>query len=81
MKIPKLKVRSRSLAQATPCAAELSAMLGCWAQSNDKMNAGACASAAQALEKCMATSMAGRRGKVRKPTINYHLARLGKNFD
>jgi hypothetical protein len=71
MKIPKLKVRARSLAQATPCATELSAMLSCWAQNNDKMNASACASSAKALEQCMATSMAGRRGKVRKPTINY----------
>jgi len=81
MKIPKLKVRPRSLAQVAPCAAELSAMLACWAQHpGDKMSMGSCSQAALALEQCMATSAGAKKGKVRKPTINYHLARLGKNL-
>jgi hypothetical protein len=70
MKIPKLKVRPRALAQAAPCAPELTAMLTCWAAHNDKMSVGQCADTAKALEMCMANN-AGKRGKIRKPTINY----------
>ena len=70
LKIPKLKVRPRAVAQATPCAVEFSAMLACWAAHNDKMNGNECRERALALESCMANN-AGKRGKIRKPTINY----------
>lgn len=45
-------------------------MLGCWATHGDKMNSGQCAEAALSLQQCMANN-AGRKGKVRKPSINY----------
>lgn len=38
-----------------PCAAEMTAMLGCWAATKDSMSVGACASAAQGLFACMRT--------------------------
>ena len=77
IKLPRLKVRPRALAQASPCAGELSAMLGCWAASSDKMNTNDCRLAALALENCMANN-AGRKGKVRKPTINYRVSKWSR---
>ena len=72
IKLPRLRVRPRSVEKATPCATQLAAMLACWAASADRMNTGQCAAAAADLQMCMATGgMKGRAGKVRKPTINY----------
>ncbi|KAF8333979.1 uncharacterized protein EI90DRAFT_2915710 [Cantharellus anzutake] len=79
MKVDHLKVRPRKVKNAAPCALQLATMLNCWASKNDFRSIGPCADAAQSLRLCMG-GMAGGRVKPHKPTINYHLARLGKQI-
>ncbi|KAF8638512.1 hypothetical protein AX16_010495 [Volvariella volvacea WC 439] len=76
--IKKLKVRPRKAQTTNLCGAQLATMLGCWAATNDVHSNGACAQAAQALFQCMRTTPMPKKNH--KPTINYHLARLGKNI-
>ncbi|KZV70504.1 hypothetical protein PENSPDRAFT_752560 [Peniophora sp. CONT] len=78
MHIKKLRVKARQAPFHEPCAAEMTAMLGCWAATKDSMSVGPCAQAAQGLFACMRT-VPGRT-RPHQPAINYHLARLGKNF-
>ncbi|KAG8872856.1 hypothetical protein FRB97_007291 [Tulasnella sp. 331] len=77
-KLVKLKVRPRKADTINPCVPQLTAMLGCWAVAQDLRNQTACAEAAKGLADCMRTS--GGVRKQARPTINYHLARLGKNL-
>ncbi|KZV90441.1 hypothetical protein EXIGLDRAFT_720369 [Exidia glandulosa HHB12029] len=74
MYIRKVKVRTKNPQGYTPCAAQLVAMLGCWASSGDKRSMGVCADAAAALHACMRTHPP--RVKAHKPAINFHLSRL-----
>ncbi|KAF8892616.1 hypothetical protein BD779DRAFT_1436851 [Infundibulicybe gibba] len=76
--IKKLKVRPRKNAANNMCAPQLAAMLGCWAATSDLHSTGACSDAAQVLFQCMRTTPLPK--KTHKPTINYHLARLGKTI-
>jgi len=78
MYIKTLKVRPKKNLQPNLCAVQLAAMLGCWAATNDLASAGPCSETAQALFECMRTTP--MRGKQPQPTINYHLARLGKTL-
>ncbi|OBZ75264.1 37S ribosomal protein mrp10, mitochondrial [Grifola frondosa] len=85
MYIEKLKVRPRKAPIVRPCTVQLTTMLSCWAATaaagpdkSDIMSTGTCAEAAQALFSCMRT--APMPTKPQRPTINYHLARLGKNL-
>ncbi|CAD6901744.1 unnamed protein product [Tilletia controversa] len=78
MKIPRLRVRARKEARATPCAAEFATMLACWASASDFNSAGPCADAAKALQDCMRNKAVSKVPA--KSTINYHLARAGKNL-
>ncbi|KZT36965.1 hypothetical protein SISSUDRAFT_988335 [Sistotremastrum suecicum HHB10207 ss-3] len=78
MHIKKLKVRPRKDKPFTPCVEELALMLGCWASSRDINSIGLCAEHAENLHKCMRTAPVKTRSH--RPTINYHLARLGKNL-
>ncbi|PWN26938.1 hypothetical protein BDZ90DRAFT_261187 [Jaminaea rosea] len=78
MKIRQLKVRPKHEAATSPCAAELAAMLACWASTHDTANAGACRDAAKGLQNCMRLQANGA-GRVRgASTINYHLAKWSK---
>ncbi|KAF8874621.1 hypothetical protein CPB84DRAFT_1817862 [Gymnopilus junonius] len=76
--IEKLKVRPRKAAQSVMCAPQLTAMLACWAASADFMSVKECHSMAEDLFQCMRRTPMPK--KVHKPTINYHLARLGKKI-
>ncbi|KAI0315532.1 hypothetical protein OF83DRAFT_728297 [Amylostereum chailletii] len=76
--IPKLKVRPQKNISPSACSPELAAMLGCWAATTDVMSTGACAQSARTLFECMRTTPF--KGKQHRPSINYHLARLGKNL-
>ncbi|KAF9036733.1 hypothetical protein BJ165DRAFT_1354050 [Panaeolus papilionaceus] len=76
--IKKLKARPRKAAQTVMCAPQLSSMLACWAASGDVMSTAACQQSAEALYQCMRTTPMPK--KMHKPTINYHLARLGKSI-
>ncbi|KAI0041557.1 hypothetical protein FA95DRAFT_1610928 [Auriscalpium vulgare] len=78
MHIKKLKVRPQKNKTVSVCGPELASMLGCWAATNDVQSVGACAAHAQTLFACMRTTPF--KGKQHRPTINYHLARLGKNL-
>ncbi|KAJ7063105.1 hypothetical protein C8F01DRAFT_985418 [Mycena amicta] len=60
------------------CGPQLAAMLGCWAATSDIQNHAACKEAAETLFYCMRTTPLPK--KSHKPTINYHLARLGKKL-
>lgn len=53
-------------------------MLGCWAATKDVRSIAACREHAQNLLECMRT--APMKGKQHRPSINYHLARLGKTL-
>ncbi|CCG82694.1 Uncharacterized protein C24C9.13c [Taphrina deformans PYCC 5710] len=75
LNLQKLKVRPRKEKNAGPCAAEMAAMLGCWASHGDNPDAAQCASFANNLKTCMNDST---RFVKKDNTINYHLARLGK---
>ncbi|PWN88513.1 hypothetical protein FA10DRAFT_303473 [Acaromyces ingoldii] len=77
MKLDKLKVRPKKDAATAPCAAEFATMLACWATANDLSNSGPCADSAKALQTCLQTR--GKRRVVKRPTINYHLARFSKD--
>ncbi|KAF9483797.1 hypothetical protein BDN70DRAFT_799178 [Pholiota conissans] len=76
--IKNLKARPRKAAQTVMCAPQLTTMLSCWAASGDVMSVGTCQVAAQDLFQCMRTTPMPK--KMHKPTINYHLARLGKSI-
>ncbi|EAU88154.1 hypothetical protein CC1G_03826 [Coprinopsis cinerea okayama7 len=76
--IKNLKVRQRKAAATVMCAPQLHAMLGCWAASGDLQSTGKCAQAAESLFQCMRTTPMPK--KSHRPTINYHLARLGKRI-
>ncbi|KAJ7285635.1 hypothetical protein C8J57DRAFT_1050854, partial [Mycena rebaudengoi] len=60
------------------CGAPLTAMLGCWAATGDFQSQLECRAATEALFHCMRTTPGLK--KSHKPTINYHLARLGKKI-
>ncbi|THV06518.1 hypothetical protein K435DRAFT_711327 [Dendrothele bispora CBS 962.96] len=74
--IKNLKVRPKKAAVNTMCGAQLTTMLGCWAATNDLHSTNACRDTAQALFHCMRTTPMPKKSHA--PTINYHLARLGK---
>ncbi|KAF8964003.1 hypothetical protein BDZ97DRAFT_1653227 [Flammula alnicola] len=76
--IKNLKARPRKAAQTVMCAPQLTAMLACWAAEGDLMSVGTCQTHAQDLFHCMRTTPMPK--KMHKPTINYHLARLGKSI-
>ncbi|TFK26428.1 hypothetical protein FA15DRAFT_588564 [Coprinopsis marcescibilis] len=76
--IKKLKVRQQKAAATVMCAPQLQAMLGCWAASGDLHSVEKCKTAADSLFQCMRTTPMPK--KSHRPTINYHLARLGKNI-
>ncbi|KIK59657.1 hypothetical protein GYMLUDRAFT_44093 [Collybiopsis luxurians FD-317 M1] len=76
--IKDLKVRPRKAKINVMCQPQLTAMLGCWAASDDLHSVGACRDAAQDLFHCMKTTPMPK--KMHRPTINYHLARLGKKI-
>ncbi|KAG7092255.1 hypothetical protein E1B28_008619 [Marasmius oreades] len=76
--IKNLKVRPKKTPVNTMCGAQLSAMLGCWAATGDTHSVSTCQNAAQALFHCMRTTPMPK--KTHRPTINYHLARLGKRI-
>ncbi|KAI0029831.1 hypothetical protein K488DRAFT_55528 [Vararia minispora EC-137] len=78
MHIKKLKVRARRRSLEQPCAIQLASMLGCWAATSDVMSTGPCAGSAEALFNCMRTLPPQHRQHA--PAINFHLARLNKNF-
>ncbi|EPQ58451.1 hypothetical protein GLOTRDRAFT_114879 [Gloeophyllum trabeum ATCC 11539] len=78
MIVKKLKVRPRKNPPTNLCAPELATLLGCWAASNDYGSTEKCREVSQALYECMRN--APMKGKQHRPTINYHLARLGKNL-
>ncbi|KIM80865.1 hypothetical protein PILCRDRAFT_72687 [Piloderma croceum F 1598] len=82
MHIQKLKVRPRKRVGKNICGAQLATMLGCWAATNDLHSRGPCTEAAQDLFHCMRTTYVFQAipGKQPKSSINYHLARLGKNL-
>ncbi|KAJ7940852.1 hypothetical protein B0H13DRAFT_1586356 [Mycena leptocephala] len=60
------------------CGAQLAAMLSCWAATSDYQSQTACKETAEALFHCMRTTPLPK--KSHKPTINYHLSRLGKKI-
>ncbi|KAF8352368.1 hypothetical protein F5887DRAFT_1124835 [Amanita rubescens] len=76
--IKNLKVRPRKNAPNSMCGQQLSAMLACWAATNDLHATTSCSEATTALFNCMRTTPMPK--KVHKPAINYHLGRLGKNI-
>ncbi|MBW0469054.1 hypothetical protein O181_008769 [Austropuccinia psidii MF-1] len=78
VKIPKLKTKSQRLIPAGNCALELASLLQCWATTSDVHSIGQCAEAAKSLSTCMTTTKAANHKKT--DSINFHLARLGKNF-
>ncbi|OAV94441.1 hypothetical protein PTTG_03078 [Puccinia triticina 1-1 BBBD Race 1] len=78
VKIPKLKTKSKRMIPAGNCALELSGLLQCWATTSDVHSMGQCAESAKNLSTCMKTAKAGNAKKT--DSINFHLARLGKNF-
>ncbi|ETW85472.1 hypothetical protein HETIRDRAFT_44209 [Heterobasidion irregulare TC 32-1] len=78
MHIKNLKVRPQKNTSTTLCAPELAQMLGCWAATKDHLSVDKCASAATTLFECMRTTPF--KTKKQRPTINYHLARLGKHL-
>ncbi|KAF4603882.1 hypothetical protein EYR40_001055 [Pleurotus pulmonarius] len=79
MHIKKLKVRPKKNATNNLCAPQLATLLGCWAATGDlHSKTQPCAEAAETLFSCMRT--APMQKKMHRPTINYHLARLGKTI-
>ncbi|KAF7773262.1 hypothetical protein Agabi119p4_5429 [Agaricus bisporus var. burnettii] len=76
--IKNLKVRQRKAAIKVMCAPQLADMLGCWAAYRDTQSIGPCKNSAEALFHCMRTTPMPK--KSHRPTINYHLARLGKQI-
>ncbi|KAF5324682.1 hypothetical protein D9611_004363 [Ephemerocybe angulata] len=76
--IKNLKVRQRKAAATVMCAPQLQAMLGCWAATGDLHSLEKCKGTAETLFQCMRTAPMPK--KMHKPTINYHLARLGKTI-
>ncbi|KAI0721552.1 hypothetical protein C8T65DRAFT_600853 [Cerioporus squamosus] len=79
MHIEKLKVRPRQATAVRPCTTQFASMLACWSATGDVMSTSACAESAKQLLTCMRTAPAPTRKH--KPTINYHLARLGKTLN
>ncbi|KAG4301690.1 hypothetical protein PCANB_001865 [Pneumocystis canis] len=75
LRLKKLKVKPKKNRLISPCATEMSAMLGCWATHGNKPDNVLCEAFAEALKKCMK-----EKAQKTKPvnTINYHLARLKK---
>lgn len=57
LNLAKLKVRPRKDKNAGPCAAEMAAMLGCWASHGDNPDASQCAAFATNLKTCMNDSV------------------------
>lgn len=57
LNLDRLKVRPRKDKNAGPCAAEMAAMLGCWASHGDNPDAPQCANFAQNLKTCMNNSV------------------------
>ncbi|RDB24305.1 37S ribosomal protein mrp10, mitochondrial [Hypsizygus marmoreus] len=76
--IKNLKVRPRKNVTQNMCGTQLAAMLGCWAATDDLGSTGLCEDSAKALFQCMRTTPLPK--KTHRPTINYHLARLGKTI-
>ncbi|KAG0148205.1 hypothetical protein CROQUDRAFT_655095 [Cronartium quercuum f. sp. fusiforme G11] len=78
VKLPKLKTKPKRTIPVAACALELSNLLQCWATTNDLQSIGACSEVAKNLSRCMVSSKATTTQKT--DSINFHLARLGKNF-
>ncbi|KAJ7752065.1 hypothetical protein B0H16DRAFT_1317872 [Mycena metata] len=76
--IKKVRVRPKKSQPYNMCGAQLTAMLSCWAATSDFQGQSACKEAAETLFHCMRTTPIPK--KAPKPTINYHLARLGKKI-
>ncbi|PFH52367.1 hypothetical protein AMATHDRAFT_74164 [Amanita thiersii Skay4041] len=77
--IKNLKVRPRKSTANNMCGPQLAAMLACWAATGDVHSKNkACSEAAAGLFNCMKTSPMPQ--KSHKPSINYHLGRLGKTI-
>ncbi|KAJ2776121.1 hypothetical protein H4R18_005839 [Coemansia javaensis] len=71
--IPKLKVRVKKMQPLPACALEMSALATCWASfSTDDRR---CAETAKALTACMQSA---RPAAAKRSSINFHLARLGR---
>ncbi|KAJ2691994.1 hypothetical protein H4R19_006241 [Coemansia spiralis] len=71
--IPKLKVRVNKAKPVAACAVEMSTLVTCWSSfSTDDRR---CAEAAKSLTACMQTA---RPSVAKANSINYHLARLGR---
>ncbi|KAH8550715.1 hypothetical protein BGW37DRAFT_427386 [Umbelopsis sp. PMI_123] len=75
MKLKALKVRPKKLLEASPCIGEMGAMLECWSRAG--VDDPRCAQTAKALANCMSKPV--KKSKSTN-TINYHLARLGKQL-
>ncbi|TEB36149.1 hypothetical protein FA13DRAFT_1787633 [Coprinellus micaceus] len=76
--IKNLKVRQKKATATVMCAGQLHTMLGCWAATGDLQSIDKCKGAAESLFQCMRTAPMPK--KSHRPTINYHLARLGKTI-
>ncbi|KAI8322527.1 hypothetical protein GQ54DRAFT_145790 [Martensiomyces pterosporus] len=71
--VPKLRVKPKKAKAVSPCAVEMSSLITCWASLSidDKR----CAETAKTLMLCM---QKGKAPAKKRSTVNYHLARLGK---
>ncbi|CAH7689967.1 hypothetical protein BY996DRAFT_6431450 [Phakopsora pachyrhizi] len=78
VRIPKLKTKTKRTIPVGRCAIELSSLLQCWATTSDVHSIGQCSEAAKQLSTCMKSAKVVNSKKTE--SINYHLARLGKNF-
>ncbi|GAA97088.1 uncharacterized protein L969DRAFT_90508 [Mixia osmundae IAM 14324] len=85
MHIPKLKIKPGKLTAEAACGPEMAALLACFASLTSteaaleaKSQSTRCQDSVRSFQRCMAK--AGKYQKLNKPTINYHLARLGKNL-
>ncbi|KAJ7134953.1 hypothetical protein C8R43DRAFT_623189 [Mycena crocata] len=76
--IKQLKVRPKKNKPYNVCGVQLTAMLSCFAATSDFQGQAACRDAVDMLFQCMRTTPNPKKGH--KPTINYHLARLGKKI-
>ncbi|PLW29301.1 hypothetical protein PCANC_24975 [Puccinia coronata f. sp. avenae] len=79
VRLPKLKTKPNRMIQPGNCALELSGLLQCWATTSDVHSIGQCQEAARNLSTCMKSAKTVNTKK--SDSINFHLARLGKNFN
>ncbi|POW01223.1 hypothetical protein PSTT_12621 [Puccinia striiformis] len=78
VKIPKLKTKSKRMIPVGNCALELSGLLQCWATTSDVHSIGNVPMLLRNLSTCMKSAKTVNTTKT--DSINFHLARLGKNF-